>query len=333
MILRKELQDGVWIIYVKADNKVNLADSANPDDIVEILQEDCDVYVVDKERPRSDDKERSDKERPRSDDKERSDKERSDKEDDKRKLLLRFRKGIIPKKQVQQFYDAVIDFAHLKTNNRGRFQGKTKYIMSNVFGYMDRWMPNQKNLFKRQNRTMLKPDIRPTQFVLQHADKYKKTWAFLQTISREYKRMVPERFVKQRKKAKEVPEFTIPGTVFTTVTLNLNHYSRLHTDHGDDEEGFGNLTVIEKGMYKGGETCFPQYGIGVDVRNGDIMFMDVHEPHSNLPIQYVSPDAERLSVVCYLRKQVWVKARRMTKKQRLKHNATIRRIFTKKEIT
>ena len=34
----------------------------------------------------------------------------------------------------------------------------------------------------------------------------------------------------------------------------------------------------------GGYTCFPQFGIGVDVRRGDFLAMDVHEWHMTTPI-------------------------------------------------
>ena len=125
--------------------------------------------------------------------------------------------------------------------------------------------------------------------------------------------MTPEEYKLQRKKANET-HFKIPNTSFTTVTTNVNYQTTTHTDKGDDDEGFGNLAVIERGKYTGGETCFPQYGVGVDVRNGDVLFMDVHQWHANTPIIEEKKEAEkpnkfkldysRLSVVSYLRKNM-----------------------------
>jgi hypothetical protein len=109
----------------------------------------------------------------------------------------------------------------------------------------------------------------------------------------------------------------------------VNFQTTVHTDKGDDEEGFGNLAVIEKGKYTGGETCFPQYGLGVDVRTGDIIYMDVHQPHGNLPINLESKDAERLSIVCYLRKKIWEQTKGKTKKFMVKHNQTLKNIRKK----
>ena len=97
-------------------------------------------------------------------------------------------------------------------------------------------------------------------------------------------------------------------------------------DKGDDAEGFGNLAVIEKGKYTGGETCLPQYGIGVDVRNNDILYMDVHEWHGNLPIKLIDKNATRVSNVCYLRYNIWEKTKHKTKKFMIKHNKTIKNL-------
>jgi hypothetical protein len=109
----------------------------------------------------------------------------------------------------------------------------------------------------------------------------------------------------------------------------VNFQTTVHTDKGDDSEGFGNLAVIERGKYSGGETCFPQYGIGVNVRTGDVLYMDVHHPHANLPIILESPDAKRLSIVCYLRKSIWDQTKGKTKKFLVRHNKTFKNLRKK----
>ena len=73
----------------------------------------------------------------------------------------------------------------------------------------------------------------------------------------------------------------------------------------------------------------PQYGIGVNVRTGDILFMDVHEWHGNLPIHLEEKDAKRLSVVCYLRHNIWEKTKNKTKKFMVEHNKTVRKLRSK----
>ena len=77
-------------------------------------------------------------------------------------LLLKFRKNKLPPSHVSQFYDNVINFAKLKTSNRGSASGsKTKNvannpkIMSNIFGYFDRLSPKQKYVFTKKLRECL----------------------------------------------------------------------------------------------------------------------------------------------------------------------------------
>ena len=162
-----------------------------------------------------------------------------------------------------------------------------------------------------------------------YPEQFKKLIPLIKEIDQLYKKYAPEYYAKQKKKANQTP-FHISDTAFTTITTNVNFQTAVHTDKGDDPEGFGNLAVIERGIYKGGETCFPQYGIGVDVRTGDIIYMDVHQPHGNLPIEPETEDAQRLSIVCYLRKSIWEQTRGKTRKFMEKHNRTMKRIFQKK---
>jgi hypothetical protein len=146
-----------------------------------------------------------------------------------------------------------------------------------------------------------------------------------------YEKYTPEHYKRQNNKAKETA-FKIPDTAFTTITTNVNFRTSIHRDKGDDKEGFGNLVVIEDGKYSGSETCFPQYGIGVDVRTSDILFMNVHEMHGNLPITMIDKDAHRLSIVCYLREKLWLRTRGKNAAFVKKHNNTVRKIGGGKRI-
>ena len=93
-------------------------------------------------------------------------------------------------------------------------------------------------------------------------------------------------------------KYVIDGTCYTTVTVNKNFRTALHKDKGDYSDGIGILTVIQKGKSKGGYTLLPQYGIGVNYRSRDLLFMDVHQWHCNSEIL---GDGVCLSFVLYLR--------------------------------
>jgi len=245
-------------------------------------------------------------------------------------LLLRFRKKALDLDKAHTFYDNVIQFARQPTYNRGSAAGsqskniyKNPKIMTNIIGFFDGFAPSQKRVLTRLGKKLL--PVRATRFVMDYPDRYQHVIPYVENVDRLYAEYVPDKYRLQRKKADETP-FRIGKTSFTTITTNVNFNTTMHTDKGDDEEGFGNLTVIERGSYTGGETCFPQYGLGVNVRTGDILFMDVHQLHGNLPMHKKSAEAERLSVVCYLRTKVWKLTRGKSRRFMETHNRTVKRL-------
>lgn len=305
MIEKKEKKGSVTIYYVKKDyDDAQLHKIMNRklkrNDIDIIIDHDADVYTEDGN------------------------------------LLLRFRKNKLNKNNIKEFYDNVIRFACSKTSNRGSASGsKSKNVrdnpkaMTNIIGYFDKLSPQHKYIFKKKGIPLPKISVRETRFLSENPDKFNKLVPLIKEIDKYYKEYVPKNYEKQKKKANETP-FKIGNTAFTTITTNVNFQTTVHTDKGDDIEGFGNLVVISEGKYKGGETCFPQYGIGVDVKETDVIFMDVHNPHGNLPIELETTNAKRLSVVCYLRKRIWEQTRGKTKKFMIKHNKTFKKMKERK---
>jgi len=303
MIIKKEKKGNVTIYHVKKDfpnselNKI-LNKKLKRSQIKTIIDHDADVYNEDG------------------------------------KILLRYRKNKLDKKDIDAFYENVIDFAKITTSNRGSATGSKKKnvydnpkIMTNILGYFDKFSPKQKMLLR--NKGIKMPiTVRETRFNMDYPNKFKKLIPLIKDINKYYKEYMPSEYAAQKKKANQTP-FHIADTAFTTVTTNVNFQTTVHTDKGDDAEGFGNLTVIEHGKYKGGETCFPQYGIGVDIRSGDVIYMDVHEAHGNLPIELESSDAIRLSIVCYLRTNIWKQTKNKTKKFMIKHNKTVKNLRKK----
>jgi len=301
MIIKTEKKDGITIYYVDKDYdddalKKVMNKKLKRNQIKTIIDHDADVYTADE------------------------------------KLLLRFRKNKLNKTKIQDFYDNVIQFAKGPTTNRGSASGSTHKnvkenpkIMTNILGYFDGFSPKQKFIFKQRGKPLPKITVRETRFLQEYPDKFKKAIPLIEEIDHYYEKYIPAQYTLQKRKARQTP-FHISNTAFTTVTTNVNYQTTVHTDKGDDAEGFGNLIVIEHGEYTGGETCFPQYGVGVDIRTGDVIYMDVHQPHGNLDIQLKTKDAVRLSIVCYLRKKIWDQTRGKTKKFMVAHNRTLRNI-------
>lgn len=142
---------------------------------------------------------------------------------------------------------------------------------------------------------------RLTGYTRDYFDRFKAGIPFFQHISQLFQELVPDRYQCQSNRANETPDFIIPGTVFSTVTVNKNFRTGIHKDAGDFEAGFGNLTCISEN-YSGCHTIFPEWGVGFNVRTGDFLAMDVHQYHGNSTLVPLSNDYLRLTFVCYLRK-------------------------------
>lgn len=299
MIIKKETKNGITIYTVEKDFDdakmlKKMDKKLRREQIKDIIDTDADVYTTDGT------------------------------------LLLRFRKNKLTTPKVDAFYDNVIKFAHNVSSNRGSASGsKNKNlldnpkVMSNILGYFDTFSPNQKVMLRNKGITLT---VRETRFNMEYPEQFAKLVPLIKEIDAYYKEYIPDKYKLQRAKANETP-FKIDDTAFTTVTTNVNYHTAVHQDKGDDTDGFGNLAVIEHGEYTGGETCFPQYGIGVDVRTGDVLFMNVHEPHGNLPIKLATKDAKRLSIVCYLRTNIWKMTRGKSKPFMDNHLNKLRHIF------
>ena len=183
--------------------------------------------------------------------------------------------------------------------------------------------------FFAENKNFCELPCRLTHFTRTNFEKYNEGIPFLQQIDKMYKKLTPEHHKRQLDRANKKPQLKIKDTAFSTITINRNFRTALHRDAGDYSEGFGNLTVIERGKYQGGYTMFPQFGIAVDVRNNDYLAMDVHQWHSNTEIYETEEDKKynesipkaykdnievgtigidklytRLTFVCYLRENL-----------------------------
>ena len=183
--------------------------------------------------------------------------------------------------------------------------------------------------FFAENKNFCELPCRLTHFTRTNFEKYNEGIPFLQEIDKMYKKLTPEHHKRQLDRANKKPQLKIKDTAFSTITINRNFRTALHRDAGDYSEGFGNLTVIERGKYQGGYTIFPQFGIAIDVRNNDYLAMDVHQWHSNTEIYETEEDKKynesipkaykdnievgtigidklytRLTFVCYLRENL-----------------------------
>jgi hypothetical protein len=267
----------------------------------------------------------------------------------KRKLLAKFRKSVFTAEQVQVGWDAFRLLA-IPSRNRGAAAGPidlkgvywSRRKPVETTGWSTKYMQDGKPSKMRVNNVVasgvignyektpfLGQPCRMTGYTRRGLKQYLHGIPFIEAIDREFKALVPEAHKKQKAAVSKKPMYQIADTAFSTLTVNMNFRTALHKDAGDYSEGFGNLSVIEWGKYHGGETLFPRFGVGFNLRTGDFVAMDVHEWHSNAPIHETKEDAafnkslpdirtrdaetgvigsqeryQRISFVCYFREKL-----------------------------
>ena len=259
-------------------------------------------------------------------------------------LLMAFRKDVIPQQMCDDARKGLQDAARV-TDNRGAAAGKvdveslSEYVQKRITHVGKLRVDYKTSTGKRRDvankvRSGIVgyydsysriPYCRQTSYTRDHLEKYEMALPFIQEVSHNFESLIPNRYQNQKAVVDLTQDdFVIPETVFTTCTVNKNFRTAVHKDAGDLEEGFGNLTVLEKSNYEGGYTVFPKFKVAVDVRETDFLGMDVHEWHGNTEIKSENDDHERISVVCYYRKKMYEcssKEKGMEKKR--KHEARL----------
>ena len=293
-------------------------------------------------------------------------------------ILLKLRKKIISEKICIDAVNSYRDAAKKRHENRGASAGvldrgkMAKYIGEFVKPgkFRTKFVSGTSGILSKQATSNLSPSniagfydrpdrnlkgkgspCRLTAYNRDYPELWKKSLPFLNKCDDMFKELVNERYIIQKERANETPDFVIEDTCFSTITLNYSWQTALHRDAGDFVKGFGNLIVLEdhenQNTFEGCYTGFPQYGIAVNVRQGDFLAMDVHEWHCNTELIPKNKtifgkwsDIEirnkwylnRLSVVCYLRdNMIRCKNLNTNKIQLLKGNNTYDKIY--KEIT
>lgn len=159
---------------------------------------------------------------------------------------------------------------------------------------------------------------RLTAYTADEWDRWSGLHPLFRGIDASFKAYVPDRYAVQQEFVNRThKEWVVGDTVFTTITVNKSYPTGVHTDAGDLDGGFSNLAVYRTGEYAGGTFIFPEYRVGVDMQDGDLLLMDAHQWHGNAAMTckvcgdgmgsrefFPSHDkcgSERVSVVCYYR--------------------------------
>ena len=162
------------------------------------------------------------------------------------------------------------------------------------------------------------PACRLTAFAARQTSHWKWMQQYAQLASKVFQENNPDRYAVQRDWAERTTQdWIIPGTCFTTMTVNRNWQTAVHQDKGDLVQGCGVMGVIGNDHYQGLYFTYPRYRVACALRSGDIIVNNVHEWHANTPVHNAAPGWERISIVLYYREHMLYCATRTEEQQKM----------------
>jgi hypothetical protein len=206
-------------------------------------------------------------------------------------------------------YAALHSLRGERTNNRGLAGGSPTWtqgkqwrafpVPSAVLGALDSKPPRH-------------PVCRLTAWTGRHLPEWETLHPVFRAVADRMREHVPDRYAAQMEEISQThPDWVVPGTPFTTITVNNTYPTGVHTDKGDLDKGFSTLFCLRRGEYTGGRFVFPEYRVAIDLQDGDLVLMDAHQWHGNTAIVCACGErrtsfcdtcgAERISVVAYMR--------------------------------
>lgn len=243
--------------------------------------------------------------------------------------LLIYRRGIIPPELRESTWPILHELKDETTTNRGLASGTPRVQGPGSRSYAKAVPSALLGAFEPQGPRKF---CRLTAWTGRETDKFRILWPLLQFIGDRMKIDAPDRWQAQMFEVQRThPDWVIPDTPFTTVTVNNTYPTGVHQDAGDLDSGISTLCCLRRGDYRGGVLVFPEYRIGVDMQDGDLVLMDAHSWHGNTdfdpPVKRSmtgrieeDPGFERISVVSYFRTK-------MTKCESAETEAERRRIL------
>jgi hypothetical protein len=215
-------------------------------------------------------------------------------------LCVVLKKSITAKNTARAW--AVLRDEHMWTNNRGTATGegitkRNKQVISAE--------PVDSGIMGFFERTARFPYCRACAWNLNNPEKWTELLPMIKEVDGLLKKYAKERYLQQAKIADRThKDFLIPGTRFSTLTVNKNFRTAYHRDAGNLPDGISCMTVIRQGKWSGANLVFPQYRVAAKLDTFDTIIFDPHELHGNTSLIKLSEDAVRCSIVYYFRDKI-----------------------------
>jgi hypothetical protein len=201
----------------------------------------------------------------------------------------------------------------MMTNNRGKASGTRRIARGDGDGTRSDSVSMSSPTIGSADPGSVYRYCRMTEWTGAHLPEWEALAPLFRVIASHLEERVPERYNAQMEYVRKTNEaWVVPGTPFTTITVNNSYSTGVHKDQGDLEAGFSTLACVRRGEYSGGVLVMPQYRFGVDMQDGDLLLMDAHQWHGNTRMTCACGErifnrfcgvcgAERISLVCYYR--------------------------------
>ena len=163
------------------------------------------------------------------------------------------------------------------------------------------------------------PYCRACPFNIDYPQLFNRMNPYIQRVDEVYRKNLPDIYeIQNEAVSKTKPEWVIPGTGFTTVTINKNWRTFGHPDEGNLKGAFSAMTCMAQGL-TGGELIFPRFQCAVEWGNGDVLLTDASELHGNAPFLGLPGQFERITNVLYFRERMTECGTKAEELDRLKH--------------
>ncbi|CAM37473.1 putative j-binding protein [Leishmania braziliensis MHOM/BR/75/M2904] len=139
---------------------------------------------------------------------------------------------------------------------------------------------------------------RETEFSRRNWGLFSQSESLLKHLDKLYSQLAPTHHHLQRV---AIPsQYQLCGTVFSTITVNRNFRTAVHTDKGDFRSGLGVLSVIN-GEFEGCHLAIKSLKKAFQLKVGDVLLFDTSLEHGNTEVVHPENHWQRTSIVCYLR--------------------------------
>ncbi len=124
-------------------------------------------------------------------------------------------------------------------------------------------------------------------------------------MNRLYQEFFPEQFKNHEKTVSSVlPEWRIPGTVFTSGIINFNNTLKYHQDAGNFKDCLSAMITVKKSI-SGGMLSIPELDLKFDLQSSTYIIFNGQELlHGVTPIFQDKPDGYRYTIVYYALQQL-----------------------------